>query len=59
MLYCITNIELLRYVKIKTVSIYEMKGEKTFIVVNTNGKRIQTVGNWKKVAGKMAGKECF
>ena len=33
MLYCITNIELLRYVKIKTVSIYEMKGEKTFIVV--------------------------
>lgn len=45
MLYCITNIELLRYVKIKTVSIYEMKGEKTFKVVNTNGKRIQTVGN--------------
>ncbi len=45
MLYCITNKELLRYVKIKTVSIYEMKGEKTFIVVNTNGKRIQTVGN--------------
>ena len=33
MLYCITNKELLRYVKIKTVSIYEMKGEKTFIVV--------------------------
>lgn len=27
---------------IKTVSIYKVKGDKTFIVVNTNDKRIQT-----------------
>lgn len=42
MLYCITNIELSRCAKRKTVSIYKVKGEKTFIVVNTNDKRIQT-----------------
>ena len=57
MLYCITNIELSRCVKIKTVSIYKVKGDKTFIVVNTNDKRIQTRTDWKKMAGKMAGKK--
>lgn len=59
MLYCITNIELLRYVKIKTVSIYEMKGEKTFIVVIQMVKEYKPSEIEKKWQGKWQEKNVF